>query len=375
MRFPTSRRMAGGLLLSAAALLAACSDEAATPAAPPLSADQELVQRIVDLGFRRDLIVDEGDHFRVEGDVIIRKADLAGPARSRVAAPGGPLHQWHTTGLVSQANMARGLRVNLSGISGNSAWTTAVRNAMASYTGGASGYNNKISISEGSPADITFSFGTLPSGVVAQASFPANGLPGTTITISTAYANSLSSSQKQWVMAHEIGHTIGYRHSNWQSIGETSSPYGAVQIPGTPTSDLGSVMRGAPSSIPSWNGFNSNDQATNRHVYPAPAATVTSTGYDGAGHPTFSWTTVANASSYQIWYGYWVEMYDPYDNRTYWQQQWALLATTSATSYTDTYVTYAPGSDCSASYEIWPTYPSGKTANASGAHAGSYEAC
>jgi hypothetical protein len=41
--------------------------------------------------------------------------------------------------------------------------------------------------------------------------------------------------------AHEIGHTIGLRHTNWQHnpcIGESEGgPLGAVQAPGTPPRD------------------------------------------------------------------------------------------------------------------------------------------
>jgi hypothetical protein len=237
-----------------------------------------------------------------------------------------------------------------------------VRNALYSYS---APQGNKINITEGSPADITFTFGTLPSGVVAQASFPASGLPGTTVTIATAYANSLSSSQKQWVMVHEIGHTLGYRHSNWQANGETSTPFGATQVPGTPSSDLGSVMRGAPPSIPSWSGFNSYDVLTNQYVYPAPAPTLTSQGYNGSNRPTFTWSSVPDANHYRIYYGYYENYweYDPsFPEGGYYTWRWVYndLGTTTGTSFTETYLSQTGNSDCSAHYEVRPVYSSGK---------------
>jgi hypothetical protein len=375
MLFHSHRRLAGTLVLSGVALLAACTDRATTPVAPPSGTDQDMTERIVTMGFRRDMIVDEGDHFRVEGDVIIEKRNLTGPRLDQARTPvRGPAYQWHTTNLVSQANMARGLRVNLSGISGNSAWTNAVRSALNNYS---TPQGNKIHISEGTPADITFSFGTLPAGVIAQASFPASGLPGTTVTISTAYASSLSSSQKRWAMVHEIGHTIGYRHSNWQANGESSTPFGAIQVPGTPSSDLGSVMQAVlPSG--SWSGFNSYDVLTNQYAYPAPAPSMTSQGYNASNHPTFTWSSVPDANVYRLyyfWYGeYWE--YDPsFPEGGYYIWMWFYtdLGTTTGTSYTDGYTTRTGNSACQGHYEVVPVYSSGKAG--SGVASADYDVC
>ncbi|HEV7586914.1 MAG TPA: M57 family metalloprotease [Longimicrobium sp.] len=343
--------------------MSACSDVPLAPAAAR-SVDQELIERIGAMGFRADQVVDEGDHFRVEGDVIILKRDLTGIRLSRAAAPGGPLHQWYTDNLVSQANMAGGLRVSLSGISSSSDWTAAARSALSAYSGGS---GSKIVLVEGSPADITFSFAALGTGVIATGSFPASGLPGSTVTISSAYTTPLSAAQKTWVMVHELGHTLGFRHSNWQANGETTTPFGASQVPGTPSSDLASVMRITPATNPTWSGFNSYDAAANAYAYPAPAPALTADARDLGGSAHLVWSAVSDVSGYQVYQH--VSTYEVADatppavgvgTASIAVYDLGTVTTASYTS-TDTYVGNTCTRDYHVEYEIVPVYPSGKT--------------
>lgn len=58
----------------ALAVLAACADQ--QPVAPPAPAAPEgdLAAQLAAMGFRPDMIVDEGEHFRVESDIITPSA-------------------------------------------------------------------------------------------------------------------------------------------------------------------------------------------------------------------------------------------------------------------------------------------------------------
>jgi len=89
------------------------------------------------------------------------------------------------------------------------------------------------------------------SGSGGSAGFPSGGYPYGTINIGTGL-NSYSVDVNEHVITHELGHAIGFRHSDYYnraiSCGsggdEGAGSYGAIHISGTPTTATvgGSVM-------------------------------------------------------------------------------------------------------------------------------------
>jgi hypothetical protein len=89
------------------------------------------------------------------------------------------------------------------------------------------------------------------SGSGGSAGFPSGGYPYHTINIGTGL-NSYSVDVNEHVITHELGHAIGFRHSDYYnraiSCGsggdEGAGTYGAIHISGTPTTATvgGSVM-------------------------------------------------------------------------------------------------------------------------------------
>jgi hypothetical protein len=94
------------------------------------------------------------------------------------------------------------------------------------------------------------------TSMVAQAFLPySNGTVGNEVDINTYY-NYLSSSYKTFTLTHELGHSIGFTH--------TDGTYGNL-IPGTPETDPNSVMN---SFVLPWNGFTSYDVLAVNTIYP-----------------------------------------------------------------------------------------------------------
>jgi hypothetical protein len=91
---------------------------------------------------------------------------------------------------------------------------------------------------------------SLPTGVFAAADFPgypdANGVPGYNILVNESYIASLQPPiywyQVARILMHEIGHLVGFRHTDWDYYGEPAGPYGAIYVPGTPNQDAASVF-------------------------------------------------------------------------------------------------------------------------------------
>lgn len=120
--------------------------------------------------------------------------------------------------------------------------------------------------------------GTLPNLVVASADFPVQsgankGKPGGEILINTNYANNLSMRYEVKLnnMVHEMGHAIGFRHTNWRAQNEPNDSFGYFNVPGTTSSgnnpDPNSVMNGG-TGDDGFRGLSVNDKKAIKYWYP-----------------------------------------------------------------------------------------------------------
>ena len=113
------------------------------------------------------------------------------------------------------------------------------------------------------------------SGTGGSAGFPKGGKPYGTINIGTGLQN-YSADVNEHVITHELGHCIGFRHSDYydRSIScgsggnEGASGVGAIHIPGTPTTATrgGSVMNSCFGSNESGE-WSSSDRTALNYLY------------------------------------------------------------------------------------------------------------
>ncbi len=176
--------------------------------------------------------------FLIEGDILLSAEEL----RNMVGKDDHNLivadeEHYRTTNTVT--SLPRTITVRYTGA--YSSLSTAITNAVARYN--ALGLRLTFQkVSSTSSASITVSDVTGAS-YIASAGFPSGGNAFNSIKFNTAYTG-WSSSTLTSTMAHEIGHCIGFRHTDYMSrqyscggaaYNEGASTVGAVHIPGTPT--------------------------------------------------------------------------------------------------------------------------------------------
>ena len=220
--------------------------------------------------------------FLIEGDILLTTAqlqELRGVTSHELIVANE--EHYRTNNVVSVPGSGqRTITVRL-GSGFPSHYSTGLDQALARYNG----YNLRIRFQRvTSGGDIVISgsnLGTTSGGgcILGQASgFPtASGNPskGFTLSTSSCATSYLSTANKaDEVMAHEIGHCIGFRHTDYmnrsscgQNANEGSAGVGAVWIPGTPTTVNGSYNSWMMACTNGSPAFSSSDGTALNYVY------------------------------------------------------------------------------------------------------------
>ena len=253
-------------LLIAGFAITSCKKEVKDPAQEEIS--QEVLAQIKDLGFNTSGVqkIDEG--YLVEGDIILTPDRLT----ERPTSPSlriAEVEQYNTFNLVT--GLPRTITVSSSG-SINGSVSSAIDAAIGRYNA----QNLRITFSRvASGGDINIRI-VNGGNYIASAGFPGGGDPYNEVKFNKQYQN-YSAGFLTTVIAHEMGHCIGFRHTDWMnrayscgtggSEGQQTTGVGAVLIPGTPSGpDSGSWMLACLSATTN-RPFNNNDKTALNYLY------------------------------------------------------------------------------------------------------------
>ncbi len=232
---------------------------------------QKTIEQISQLGFNTNDVKRTDGGYVVEGDIFLSDGELNSTAKIN-ALRVGEAEQYRTTNLVK--GLPRVITVSMSS-SLPTSYLPALDEAIARYN--AEGLQITFQrVASGGAIDIVAA--PRSAQYLASAGFPTSaGEPHNQVKVATRYIG--SNPNQAWfatILAHEIGHCIGFRHTDYMdrsySCGggysnEGASTVGAVHIPGTPTTqDPNSWMLaciGSGQSRP----FNANDKTALNYLY------------------------------------------------------------------------------------------------------------
>ena len=238
--------------------------------------EDELAQ-IKSLGFSTDNVQKTDGGFLVEGDILLSEADLSSPPTSPNLVIAQE-EQYRTNNLVDPSNYST-ITVSLDNSSAQhqAVFSAALDEAIDRYNA----QNLTIKFQRiNSRADIMVTAYYQVSNVLGSAGFPSrNGDPYRQVKMNTYhYSTGTGSTNTNYIatiIAHEIGHCIGFRHTDYMNRAyscrtggnEGASNVGAVHIPGTPTGpDANSWMLACIANGVNRE-FNNNDKTALDYLY------------------------------------------------------------------------------------------------------------
>jgi len=235
MKFMTKTLALLGLLSLS---ITSCKKEVKeTPQPQQDEVSQAVKDKITALGFTASTAKKTDEGYLVEGDIILTETDLNSVPENiflRIAND----EQYRTNNLVT--GLPRNITIRVSSTLPSS-YVTATNTAISRYNG----QGLRVTFTRvTSGGNIVISAAPTGSGYLASAGFPSGGNPYSSVRVNRSYLDTWNANTVASIIAHEVGHCIGFRHTDYMSrqyscggspVNEGASTVGAVHIPGTPT--------------------------------------------------------------------------------------------------------------------------------------------
>ncbi len=250
----------GFSFLAASALISSCDN--AQEVAPKAEISSETLAKFSVLGYKASdvqinntinpLTGEKMGDYVLQNDIHIKESQLDEMVATQKEniLPSG--EQYITNALVSPSNY----NISITGLQGygggfdlTSRMRTALSWAVANYNRLNIGLNFSLNYASSWTDMVVYNNGQ--SGGGGSAGFPQNGQPFTFVQIN-AGTDAFGTNVVEHVMTHEIGHSVGFRHTDYfnrsLSCGtggnEGSAGVGANYVPGTPSgTDTNSIMQ------------------------------------------------------------------------------------------------------------------------------------
>jgi hypothetical protein len=282
-----------GIVFAAAATLAVgCAEQP--------DETREIVENLVQAGFPAD------DIAVVDGAVYVgRDAEVSlAASREMLQAGDSSEEQYRTTNLISTSLT----KICINGSTFTGVFSTALDLAIQNYDE----LPLKFAMARTPSTGCSFTINAViqPGVIGGSAGFPSGGLPYSTINIGDGLAT-FSVDTIEHVITHELGHTIGFRHSDYYNrsiscgIGgnEGDADVGAIYIPGTPTDAVvgGSIMNSCFRAAETGE-FTSGDVTALTELYiPPPIPNpITKISEHCMGFNNIYWTSQPRATYYEL---------------------------------------------------------------------------
>ena len=256
----------------AALFVVACKKASSEQENPEVS--QEVLAQIAAQGFSTAGVVKTEGGYLVEGDIVLTPDNLKQTATSHELIYANEEH-YRTTYLVT--GLPRTITVKLNTTQAN--FVAATDEAIRRYNA----LNLRLRfqrVTGSASANINIVTYYQVSNTLGSAGFPTSGgNPYNQIRMNTYwYTSSIAVNPLATTIAHEMGHCIGFRHTDYMSrqyscggsaYNEGSAGVGAIHIPGTPTGpSAASWMLACGSTASSFNRpFTTADQTALNYVY------------------------------------------------------------------------------------------------------------